>query len=40
MLLHQTRAIRRFWSTLTQFDLRLTPRGTKNPNFDPTIKMG
>ena len=39
MLLHQTWVTQRFSSTLTKFDPRLTARGTKNPNFDPTIIM-
>ena len=40
MLLHQTRASRRFLSTLTEFDLTGTLMGPKNPNFDSTIRMG
>ena len=40
MLLHQNRAIWRFLSTLTKFGPMLTPKGTRNPNFDPTIRTG
>ena len=40
MFLHQTQATRIFLSTLTKFDLRLTLGGTKNPNFDPSIRTG
>ena len=40
MLLRQNRAIWRFLSTLTKFDPMLTPKGTRNPNFDPTIRTG
>ena len=39
MLLHQTQATRRFLSSLTKFDLTLTPRGTRNINFDLTVRM-
>ena len=40
MFLHQIRATLWFSSILIKFDPRLTPRGTKNPNFDSTIKTG
>ena len=41
MLLHQTQAIQRFLSSLTKFDPMLTPRGTKNHNFDlPLQRVG
>ena len=33
MFLHQTRATRRFLSTLTKFDLSLTLEGPKTPNL-------
>ena len=38
MLLHQTQATRSFLSTLTKFDMTLTLEGTRNPNFNSTIK--
>ena len=38
MLPHQTRVTWRFLSTLTKFDLTLTPKGTKNPNFNMSIR--
>ena len=28
------------WPSLTKFDLRLILGGPKNPNFDPTVRMG
>ena len=37
---HQTWASRRFLATLTKFDLKLTPSGPKNPNFDPAVGIG
>ena len=37
MFLHQTLATWRFSSSLTKFDLRLSPSSSKNSNFDPTI---
>ena len=40
MLVRQTQVTRRFLSTLTKFDLTLTSKGTRNPNFDPTVKTG
>ena len=40
MFLHQTQATQRFLSTLTKFDPRLTLEGNKNPNFDPTVRIG
>ena len=40
MFLHQTRATQWFSLTLTKFDLKLTLKGPKNPNFDLTVKMG
>ena len=27
------------WPTLTKFNSRLTPRGTRNPNIDTTVRM-
>ena len=38
MFLNQTQATQRFLSTLTQFDMRLTPEGTENPNFDRLLE--
>ena len=40
MFLHQTLATWRFSSSLTKFDLRLTPSSSENSNFDPTIGTG
>ena len=40
MFLHQTRATWPFSSTLTKFNPRLTLKGTRNPNFDLTIRTG
>ena len=40
MVLHQTRASRRFLTTLTKFDPKSILSGPKNPNFDPTIRTG
>ena len=40
MLLRQTSATWTFLVTLTKFDPTLSPKGTKNSNFDPTFKMG
>ena len=37
---HQTRASRRFLTTLTKFDLKLTLGELENPNFDPAIGTG
>ena len=39
MFLRQTRATRRFLSTLTKFDPRMTLKSNKNPNFDLTIRI-
>ena len=40
MVLHQTRASRRFLTTLTKFDPKSILSGPKNPNFDPAIRTG
>ena len=40
MFLNQTQATQRFLLTLTKFDMRLTPEGTENPNFDLSIRTG
>ena len=40
MFLHQTQATRWFLSSLTKFYPRLTPVGTRNPNFDSTVRIG
>ena len=40
IVFHQTRASRRFLTTLTKFDLKLTLGELKNPNFDPVIGTG
>ena len=40
MFLHQTQDYRRFLSSLTKFDLRLTLKSDRKLNFDPTIRMG
>ena len=39
MFLHQTQATRWFLSSLTKFYPRLTPVGTRNPNFDSTVRI-
>ena len=39
MFLHQTRGNPRFLSNLTKFDLKLTPRGDRKPNFDQIVRM-
>ena len=40
MVLHQTRASRRFLTTLTKFDPKSILSGPKNPNFDPVVRTG
>ena len=40
MFLHLTRATQWFSSIANKFDPRLTPKGPKNPNFDPTVGTG
>ena len=40
MVLHQTRASRRFLTTLTKFDPKSILSGSKNLNFNPAVRMG
>jgi len=40
IILHQTRASRRFLTTSTKFDLKSIPSGPKNPNFDQAVRTG
>ena len=40
MILHQVQAYWSFLSTLTKFDLKITPKDDQNPNFNLTIETG